>query len=128
MGFHAYDIGRYARQELLQPAITTHERQLVDEYFDGRTPTVPADAMPSVGEFEGANVIVVQVEALQSMVLDSEVDGAAVTPNLDRLAARSLRFDNFFHQASQGRTSDAELLVDCSLHPARFGTAFFRYG
>jgi lipoteichoic acid synthase len=127
VGFHAYDLARYARQEFLQPAITTEERQLVDDYFDKRAPSVPDGAMPSVGEFEGSNVILLQVEALESMVLESDVDGVAVTPNLDRLASRSLRFDNFYHQASQGRTSDAELLVDCSLHPAKFGTAFFRY-
>jgi lipoteichoic acid synthase len=127
VGFHAYDLGRYARQEFLQPAATTEERQLVDDYFNGRAPAVLDPTMPSVGEFEGSNVIVLQVEALQSIVLESDIGGMAVTPNLDRLAARSLRFDNFYHQASQGRTSDAELLVDCSLHPARFGTAFFRY-
>lgn len=127
VGFHAYDLGRYARQELLQPPIGANERALVARYLDERVPAGRQQGMPSIGEFEGANVIVLQVEALQSMVLGSEVDGVTVTPNLDRLASRSLRFDNFFHQASQGRTSDAELLVDCSLHPAKFGTAFFRY-
>lgn len=127
VGFHAYDLGRYARRELLQPAVTSQERELVVHYLDGRRPVVPRGGLPSVGEFAGSNVILLQVEALQSMVLKSEVDGVAVTPNLDRLASRSLTFDNFYHQASQGRTSDAELLVDCSLYPARFGTAFFRY-
>lgn len=127
VGFHAYDLGRYARQEYFQPDVTPHEERVIDEYFGSRMASPLREGMPALGEFAGTNVIVLQVEALQSMVLDREIGGTQVTPHLDRLSRDSLTFENFYHQASQGRTADAELLVDCSLQPAKFGTAFFRY-
>jgi phosphoglycerol transferase MdoB-like AlkP superfamily enzyme len=73
------------------------------------------------------NVLVVQMEALQGFLLGHEVDGVPVTPNLNRLAAESLRFPRFFSQIAQGNTSDAELLAQCSLQPSRIGAAFYEY-
>ena len=127
VGFHVYDTARYLRERWFQPEITPSQQARVDEYFDEMKTFPQRTGTPEFGEFEGANVMVVQVEALQRMVLDSNVVGGPVTPNLNALRADSLEFTNLFHQVSEGRTSDAELLTECGLHPARVGTAFFKY-
>jgi lipoteichoic acid synthase len=52
------------------------------------------------------------------------VNGAPVTPALDRLGGESLRFTTALSQVGQGTTSDAELLAACSLYPLQTGAVF----
>jgi phosphoglycerol transferase MdoB-like AlkP superfamily enzyme len=69
-------------------------------------------------------VIVVQLESVQAFAVGMRVNGAAVTPSLDRLAQESLTFTRAFAQVGQGTTSDAELLAGCSLYPLDTGAVF----
>ena len=50
-----------------------------------------------------------------------------MTPNLNALAAESVRFTRFYHQTAQGRTADAEAVTLCGIHPLSQGAVFFRY-
>jgi phosphoglycerol transferase MdoB-like AlkP superfamily enzyme len=79
---------------------------------------------PLSGTQRGRNVIVVQLESVQAFAVGMRVNGAAVTPSLDRLARESLTFTRAFAQVGQGTTSDAELLAGCSLYPLETGAVF----
>lgn len=79
------------------------------------------------GAARGRSVIVLQLESFQSFAVGMRVGGQPVTPHLDALAGESLRFTNFHHQTAGGRTSDAQFVSSCSLHPARTGAAVFEY-
>jgi phosphoglycerol transferase MdoB-like AlkP superfamily enzyme len=79
---------------------------------------------PLHGTQRGRNVIVVQLESVQAFAVGRRVNGAPVTPSLDRLARESLTFDLAFSQVGQGTTSDAELLAGCSLYPLQTGAVF----
>ncbi|MBI5231037.1 MAG: sulfatase-like hydrolase/transferase [Coriobacteriales bacterium] len=69
------------------------------------------------GAFGGKNVIVIQVEALQTAALDLKVQGKEVTPYLNRLADKSWYFPNTFTQVGGGNTADAEFMLNTSLYP-----------
>jgi phosphoglycerol transferase MdoB-like AlkP superfamily enzyme len=75
----------------------------------------------------GKNLIVIQVEALQSFVLNRSVGGVEITPNLNRLARRGLNFTETYHQTAMGNSADAEFLVNTGLFPAPTGVAYTRY-
>lgn len=79
------------------------------------------------GAARGRSVIVLQLESFQAFAVGLRIEGQQVTPRLDALAAESLRFTNFHHQTAGGRTSDAQFVSSCSLHPARTGAAVFEY-
>ncbi|MDF2902006.1 MAG: alkaline phosphatase [Phenylobacterium sp.] len=79
------------------------------------------------GVAAGANVIAIQVEALQTFTLHREIKGRAITPHLNRLAAESLYFPNVYGQTKDGNTSDAEFMANTSLYPAPRGAAFVRF-
>lgn len=79
------------------------------------------------GEGVGKNLIVIQVEALQQFVINSEVNGNIITPNLNRWINKSLYFDNYFYQVAAGTTSDAEFMSMNSLYPAESGAAYYVY-
>ncbi|MFA0888352.1 MAG: LTA synthase family protein [Synergistales bacterium] len=75
----------------------------------------------------GKNLIVLQVEALQSFVLNRSIGGVEITPNLNRLARRGLDFTETYHQTAMGNSADAEFLVNTGLFPASAGVAYTRY-
>jgi lipoteichoic acid synthase len=79
---------------------------------------------PLSGTQRGRNVVVVQLESVQAFAVGMRVNGAPVTPSLDRLARESLTFTRAFAQVGQGTTSDAELLAGCSLYPLETGAVF----
>jgi lipoteichoic acid synthase len=79
------------------------------------------------GAGKGMNLVVIQVESMQSFAIGLTHDGREVTPNLNRLAREGLYFHNIFDQTAAGNSSDAVLLANASLYPARRGAASFLY-
>ncbi|MCR2821568.1 LTA synthase family protein [Lederbergia panacisoli] len=78
------------------------------------------------GKAKGMNVIYISLESLQSFIIDYKLDGQEVTPFLNSLArtGEAYYFDNFFHQTGQGKTSDAEFMMENSLYPLSQGSVF----
>ncbi|MBO0993915.1 LTA synthase family protein [Bacillus sp. SD088] len=78
------------------------------------------------GQAEGMNVMYISLESLQTFIIDYELDGQEVTPFLNSLAhdGETFYFDNFFHQTGQGKTSDAEFMMETSLFPLSQGSVF----
>lgn len=79
------------------------------------------------GKAKGMNVIYVSMESFQNFMIDYKMpDGQEVTPFLNSLAhdGSTFYFDNFYHQTGQGKTSDAEFLMENSLYPLSSGAVF----
>ncbi|TVP81825.1 MAG: LTA synthase family protein [Alkalicoccus sp.] len=76
------------------------------------------------GAAEGKNVVVVSLESLETFAMGKTVDGEEVTPFLNELVEDSFYFDNLYDQAGQGKTSDAEFMVNNSLYPLGRGAVF----
>ncbi|MBI5230862.1 MAG: LTA synthase family protein [Coriobacteriales bacterium] len=85
-----------------------------------------ADFAP--GAAQGKNVIIIQVEALQTAAVGARMGGSSVTPNLDRLIGRSWYFPNGVSQVGRGTTSDAEFSVNSSLYPSLRAASSLAYG
>ena len=79
------------------------------------------------GIFEGKNIIVIHGESIQNFLLGLSFNGQEVTPNLNKLAASGMYFNNFYTQVSIGTSSDTEFTFNTSLMPANIGTAFSDY-
>lgn len=79
------------------------------------------------GKAKGRNVIFVSIESFQNFLINYEVNGQEVTPFLNSLTRdkNTFYFNNFFHQTAQGKTSDAEFMMENSLFPLPQGAAFY---
>lgn len=82
------------------------------------------------GKAKGKNVIKIHLESFQSFLIDYKLHGEEVTPFLNSLVRDQdyTYFDNFFHQTEQGKTADAELIMDNSLYGLPQGAAFVTKG
>ena len=78
------------------------------------------------GVAKGMNVIYISMESFQNFLIDYELHGEEVTPFLNSLTRNSntLYFKNFFQQTAQGKTSDAEFLMENSLYPLPQGSVY----
>ncbi len=90
------------------------------------------DAKPSksneyTGIFEGKNILAIHGESIQNFLIGLKFNGEEVTPNLNKLASKSMYFNNFYTQVSVGTSSDTEFTLNTSLMPANIGTAFSDY-
>ena len=80
------------------------------------------------GKAKGMNVIYVSMESFQSFMIDYKMpDGQEVTPFLNSLSTwngRPFILIISIHQTGQGKTSDAEFLMENSLYPMSQGAVF----
>ncbi|MBD5432477.1 MAG: LTA synthase family protein [Lactobacillus sp.] len=82
------------------------------------------------GVAKGKNVLVIHLESFQQFLIDYKYKGKEVTPNLNKLYHENdtISFDNFFNQVGQGKTSDAEMMIENSLFGLQSGSAMSSYG
>ncbi|PLS17177.1 glycerol phosphate lipoteichoic acid synthase [Bacillus sp. M6-12] len=78
------------------------------------------------GKAAGKNVIYISLESFQTFLIDYKINGMEVTPFLNSLAHgnQTFYFDNIFHQTGQGKTSDAEFMMENALFPMSQGSVF----
>ncbi|HAM81833.1 LTA synthase family protein [Ornithinibacillus bavariensis] len=84
------------------------------------------------GVAKGKNIIKIHLESFQSFLINYKLRGEEVTPFLNSLVNDPDQdftyFDNFFHQTEQGKTADAELIMDNSIYGLPQGSAFVTRG
>ncbi len=61
------------------------------------------------------NLLIIQVESLQGLVLNRKFNGKEITPNLNKLIAKSFYFTDYYELLGLGNSSDSEYV---SLHSA----------
>ncbi|MFV0556667.1 MAG: LTA synthase family protein [Lactovum sp.] len=88
-----------------------------------------------VGEGENAlaknrNIIVIHLESFQQDLLDLKINDKEVTPFLNSIyhSNSTYSFSNFYNQVGQGKTSDAEILLETSTFGLSSGSVFTRLG
>lgn len=79
---------------------------------------------------DGKNLILILMESQASWPIGLEIDGRKVQPFLDSLARDTsvLYFPKVLPQVKDGRSSDAQLLINTGLLPAATGAASSLYG
>ncbi|WP_054955472.1 LTA synthase family protein [Paenibacillus dakarensis] len=127
IGFHGYDIYRYAKDHLgLQPVLAQEAKDHNQLWFDKARGdrTVRDD---NFGKYKDSNVIMIQVEAFMNFVVNQTINGQEITPNFNKLLQESMYYSNFYHQTALGRTSDADFVTQSSLLPLPSGSVFTRF-
>ncbi len=78
-------------------------------------------------KFKDYNVIAIHMESIMSFLINMEINGKEVTPNLNKLIKEAMYFDHFYPQVSTGTSSDTEFTFASSLMPVQSGTVFVSY-
>ena len=127
----------FAIYDAIQNVKTSTQRVLADssditevENYTKNKYAKPDDEM--FGAAKGKNIIKIHLESFQSFLIDYELDGEEVTPFINSLVHDQKQnftyYENFFHQTEQGKTADAEHILDNSLYGLPQGAAFVTKG
>ncbi|EYE89380.1 alkaline phosphatase [Fervidicella metallireducens AeB] len=143
LNFHFVDFYRYISNNVLKKEkLSEEEKNSVKQWYENKNNSESSVTSAYInqkiskensvikrytGIAEGKNLIVVQLEAFQSFVLNRKINGQEITPNLNKLMKDCLVFDNYYYQTAWGGTSDAEFLSNTSLLPAREGSVYYQY-
>jgi len=123
LNYHIIDINTYIKNNINKKEISEQEKKEIAEWLFNKN-VVQHRTKKYYKAAENKNVIIIQVEALQNFVINREINGSEITPNLNRLIKRSMYFYNMYGQTSGGGTSDAEWLLQTSLYPISQGSVF----
>lgn len=124
LGYHLFDAYTYLT-ECRPLVMSLQDKQEIESWYSEKEEALPANNYK--GLFKGKNLLLIQVESLETFYLKNSIGGQEITPNLNRLLQNSLYFPNFYEQVSNGTTADAEFMANTSIYPLRRGTAYFRY-
>ncbi len=82
------------------------------------------------GKAKGKNIIIIHLESFQQFLINDKVNGQEVTPFLNSLYndKNTMSFDNFYHEVGQGKTSDAENMLETGLFGLPEGSLFTKLG
>ncbi|WEZ07443.1 LTA synthase family protein [Priestia flexa] len=121
----------YTVYDIIQSSKSSAQRALADssdvtevENYAKATYAEPNEEY--FGKAKDMNVIYISLESLQTFMMGYELNGEEVTPFMNSLRndKNTLYFDNVFHQTGQGKTSDAEFMVENSIFPLPQGSVF----
>ena len=126
-GYHISDIENTINIKK-QAKYTTKEALLADydelkEEYDEKYGKTNYDLQ---GIAKGKNVIILQLESIQNFVINKEINGKEITPNLNKFINENIEISNMFMQ-SYSSTADSEFSTVTSLYPMENGMSYSRY-
>lgn len=121
-GAHFRETARSARELIISEDLKPERKEQVVRYHQ----SLDRRHSPHFGAAAGANVLLVQVEAMQQWAVTAKVDGEPVMPFLSALLARSVYYSNVWDLTGDSPTSDCEYMVLNSQHPLQRGAVAFR--
>lgn len=101
----------------------------VQQYIDQNRYLAPN--VQTFGVAKNRNVIMIHLESLQQDIINLKINGQEVTPFLNSLYNNNKEvysFSNFFNQVGQGKTSDAENMLETSTFGLSTGSIFTQLG
>ncbi|WP_341201264.1 LTA synthase family protein [Planomicrobium okeanokoites] len=122
LNYHVYDLAVGISAPLQRLTMTEAEAVASIESLQQKEP----GRTDLYGMAEGKNIVLISLESTQDFVINQKVNGEEVTPFLNELIEESFYFDQVYDQTAQGKTSDAEFMIDTSLYPLASGSVFVR--
>lgn len=127
LGYHIYDI-KNALTQKQQTKYKSYNDMIVDydQLKDKYANQYGQEMYPLEGILEGKNVIILQLESVQEFVINKEINGKPITPNLNQFLSENIEFTNM-HMQSYSTTADSEHSTITSIYPMENGMSFSKY-
>ena len=124
LGYHAFDIYNHFAANKVKD-LSEDDMRAIDNWYKDNDENLPDNKYK--GTLKGKNVIFLQVESLESFVINETVDGQEITPNINKMLNNSYYFNNIYENVNNGTSADGDFISNTSLYPIRQGAVYFRY-
>lgn len=125
--YHLYDVALQSKMRTQKVFADDHDLVAIKNYMHDE---IRKDEKSDLfGVANNRNIIFISAESVQSFVIQEKLHGEEITPFLNSLVndPSTYYFENFYHQTSQGKTSDSEFITENSLYPISGGAVFFTH-
>jgi phosphoglycerol transferase MdoB-like AlkP superfamily enzyme len=97
IGYHVMDLYTVYRDS--RPyTLSDEEKASINDYYNWKKESLPNNEY--AGFSKDKNLLIIQVESLESFLIGKEVNGQKITPNLDNIISKGLYFPNIYEQVS----------------------------
>ncbi|MGL4383162.1 MAG: hypothetical protein ACRCTA_05550, partial [Bacilli bacterium] len=127
LGYHYFDIVKYATSQYQMLTKSKVDDTIPKEGIKAKNDLEVGAINYNEGQLKGKNLVYIQVESLETFLINLEVEGKAITTNLNRLLANSYYFSNVVTQTDLGNSSDADFLANTSFLPIYRGSISYRF-
>lgn len=124
IGYHIYDTYKYL-QNSKRLILNDDDIIQIENWYKQNKEQLPDNEYK--GMAKGKNLILLQVESLETFLLNQKIEGQEITPSLNKILKNSIYFSQIHEQVSGGNSSDADLIANTSTHPVKEGATFFRF-
>ena len=125
-GYHTVDIlNAITNSKTVDYPTYDEAKKAYDELKEYQNTSNP-EKIEYKGIAKGMNCISVQLESIQNFVINAQINGKEITPNLNKFFAENIQITNM-HAASYTTTADSEHSMINSMYPLENGEAFSKY-
>lgn len=126
-GYHIYDIeNAFTIKQQTKYKNYDNMIQDYDKLKENYDTKYGQEMYPIQGILEDKNVIIVQLESVQEFVINKQINGKPITPNLNQFLSENIEFTNM-HMQSYSTTADSEHSTITSIYPMENGMSFSKY-
>ena len=104
---------------------TAEDKENISNYYNWKNENLKDNEY--FGISKNKNLIIIQVESLESFIIGHEYNGKKITPTLDSIISNGIYFPNIYEQVNEGTSSDCDLMLNTYMIPLKRGCTFFRY-
>lgn len=126
-GYHIYDIeNAFTMQQKTKYKNNDDMIEDYDSLKENYKTKYGEEMYPLEGILEGKNTIIIQLESVQEFLINKEINGKQITPNLNQFLSENIEFTNM-HMQSYSTTADSEHSTIISIYPMENGMSFSKY-
>ena len=126
-GYHIYDIENAVTIKSKTKYKTYDE--MIKDYNDLKNDyntKYGEEKYPFKGILEQKNIIILQLESIQEFVINKQINGKQITPNLNKFINENIEIQNM-HMQSYSSTADSEHSTITSIYPMENGMSYSKY-
>ncbi len=124
VGYTVYDIAELVRENLKARTVKSLNITPYKEFLNKRHEKRNVAPDRPTAEKPKKNIVFLQLESLDSVILDMNYKGSPVMPFLASLKDNAIYFKNAFDQTGGGRSADGDFLVHTSQTPLKGSTVY----
>ena len=122
LGYHVCDLAKIVfDNDESSDVLSEEEIAQIERYYSFAHSNTESDDLRK-GAINDKNLIVIQVESLESFVIGKSIGGEEITPFINSILDRSVFFDRVYEQVRGGNSSDCDFMFATSILPEASGS------
>lgn len=105
--------------------LTTSQKEDINTFYDTKNENLENNS--DFGILKNENLIIVQLESVETFVIGNSINGKEITPNMNKYLSNSYYYTGVHEQVRSGNSCDCDLMVLTGCLPVGKGVTFSHF-